>query len=790
MQRKKHSLTRKDAKYVDITDAFFLAVNSMPKGGVIASPFFDMLEGARAVEMGNVKLDTGLIELKDSELSFDACQGQSLATVVAVMDSLMVLYMSWLQGLSLLVTVLSCRYVLDFLENFKAHPIVSSASFVNRRLHGPEYVCGTDYTHNLVNIVLRGFVVGLCKHIGFCRSVGISVLYDEEDLTTRSMDFDFLSQIAPESAVVEIEKAEAWMRSSGRLGDDESLALCMKFLYLVKQLVLLENILFIQLKLFAAKDLSIPCLQEALKIISELSNIEHVELPKGSVSRFVQLDCNNKHIPSPNYSITSEEAYANLKGLLESVQVFINQFVAVQNVGQLETLLDYTIAPKMTAEYNVIARGLFQLFFIRDDKSIAGLDESVGTISIRLMERLSLCGNSMMKPEEWTIQGPGNLEAIRASCLSKVSQLLDDVEAAVFQKLSVCGNNRCRQRQLNNRNIVVWDLLQFNAEQIELELFNFGIGDRIAPGVEQAALGVSSFVYFQKLVLMVDVALSGFEQELYKPYEAAHMFWLAGYFAQLNRNHLQTRVSQINLGKLASISALSKKIKKSKAGPKKDSMRQTFHRMEEMVAPQVQLNLNHIEKFLIPSNQALSVVCTTISHVIELLRSASSLLNTDPDALVDREKLYNLRMKPWSSVGVPEMPTFAQYCKSNGVYKVEPKSQRAITLAADMKERLNEAQKLLNNLIQLIEQRDTVVKDIIYTGGEEDIVAWFHALQKTCVAYQVELVKFTKLLKGQEIQPSLEHKSAESDCPNQPKYQLVSRGGYHPYFPIYSLAQS
>lgn len=766
-------LTFPDDKYVDVTSSFFLAVETIQDGKVLPSPYFDMLEGARAVEIGNPMLDTGLIELEDYEINFDSCLGQSTATVAAIMNSLVVLYMSWLQGLSLLVTVLSSRYVVDFLENYKAYPVVGSVGFVNWRLHGPEYVRGHDYEDNLVNILLRGFVVGLCKHIGFCRWVGISVLYDEEDLTTRSMDFDFLSQISPEAAVREIEKAEKWVNSSEALADDKNIGVCMKFLHLVKQLVLLENILLVLLPLFAAKQISVPCLQEGLKELPELLSFSYGDLPKGSVSRFVQLDCSNKHIPHPNFSISTEETYTNLKQFFLNIQTFIHQLASLRNVRQLDTLIKYSIAPKMTGEYNVISRGLFLLFLIRDDKSLAGLDESLGTVSVSLMESFSLCGNSLMKPEKWTLQATNDPENTKRACLGKVAQLLDDVEAAVFQKLSTCGNNRCRQRQLNNRNIILWDLLQFNAEQIELELFGYGIGDRIEPAVEEPSLGICSFVYFEKIDLMMDVALSGFEQDLYKPYEAAHMFWFAGYLSQLAYTHVLTRVRQINMGKLASMGSLSKKIKKAK-GPKKDELRATLKHMEENVAPQVQANLRYIDEYLSPSTRVLAVICTTISHVIHLLHSTSGQKTTDAEALVDAESLYNLRMKPWSSVGVPEMPTYSQYIQLSEKYRVDAKLPRGIALAAELKEKLGAALQLCHNLIKKLdgdEADEKVKEEVIYAGGEGDIVGYYGALQKTCVAYQVELGRLTKILKNGE---TLGHK-------------MVSRPGYHRYFPIYSL---
>ena len=89
----------------------------MPAGRVQVSPYFDMIEGTRALEIGNKSLDTGLIDLKPSDVYFDCAESRSLPEVAAVMDALLRSFMAWLDGLSLLVTVLSCRYVYEILHN-------------------------------------------------------------------------------------------------------------------------------------------------------------------------------------------------------------------------------------------------------------------------------------------------------------------------------------------------------------------------------------------------------------------------------------------------------------------------------------------------------------------------------------------------------------------------------------------------------------------------------------------------------------------------------------------------
>ena len=59
----------------------------MPAGRVQVSPYFDMIGGTRALEVGNKSLDTGLIDLKPSDVYFDCAESRSLPEVAAVMEN-------------------------------------------------------------------------------------------------------------------------------------------------------------------------------------------------------------------------------------------------------------------------------------------------------------------------------------------------------------------------------------------------------------------------------------------------------------------------------------------------------------------------------------------------------------------------------------------------------------------------------------------------------------------------------------------------------------------------------
>lgn len=746
----------------------------MKNGRVVASPLFDMLDGARAVEMGNLRLDTGLIPLDDVEVQFDTCGLQKIEVVASLMNKIVVLYMSWLQGLCLLLTMLSCRYVLDFLKNFKSNGGQLHCTQFTSGIHEADFVIPDTYEHHLVNTVLRAFVAGMCKFTGFTRTVGTSVLYDEEDLSTRSMDLDFLGLVPASEVVKDIEMAIEWMHINSH---EELSSTLLDYLSLARSLVSTESILDIHMDIFCADPVDLGFITDALAVLSRLKPETLQNIPTGAFSRFAQLDCNNKHIPNDNFAIDDSEAYTGLKTFFHEVHSFIVDLSRIKNMGQLDSYLRYSVSPKMTSEYNVVARGLFQLFFIRDDKSICGGWQHVTSLGFRFVERMYF-GNSLLEAEQWNIQGtPLAVLEISSRCMASLDELSYDLEAAVYQWLSSSGNNRCRQRQLNTRSILTWDSLQLKAETMELEFFNFGIGDKMSPDSSDPALGVSSYVYHTKLGVMLDTALSGFELDLYKVYEALQMYWFAGYLAQMAHDHLVSRVRVINEGKLLWVSSLGKKVKKAKAGPKKEMLKATYRHANDIVAPRVHSNLRYINEYLVPTQLALHLICSGVSHTLSMFEAFGASVD-HPKSLADAEKLFKLRMKPWSSVGVPEMPSYSQFRTVTSIHRMPAglneaaRRVRTLELAGNVKDRFTRAAMVCGGILEMLENRTPVAEDIVFSGGDADIKAWFGSLRKTCVAFQVELGRFVQVVR---------ENSKGSD------FRVESRPGYHVFFPLYSM---
>lgn len=722
-----------------MTDRFFDGVLSMEPGKVVLVPDFNMLEGARALEIGNPRLDTGLIKLSDEVLKFDSSKGQSLARVTALMDQVLVLCMTWMKGLSLLVTVLSCRYVLDLLSNYKEKKLVGHANFVNHRIHLEDYTVSEDVESQYVNVVLRAYILGIAKFIGFALRLGGEVLYEEEDMVTQTLGLDFMSQTSPQIVLAEIEAAEHWLSSSKDAKGDPKFILAMYYLRLAKQLVCFDDMMNLGINLFHPQKFSgLAFLKQAIIVVELLQKNEQNESVPFAFSTFAQLDQNNNNNPSKNVLMERSQAYKDMAQFLRTVDTIVKRLTQLESCTQLQQFLAYYVCHNLAANDCALARGIFQMFLIRDDKSIAGLNEDVMSIGFKSMEYFSLCGNSLIDSSQWNLIKAGDTAATREECSNRLMDLFNDIETATYHELSLYGNNRCRQRQLRNRSIVTLDTLQHKAETLEVELFHYGIGDGIfLDSTEQPALGISSFLYYKKLETMIDVALSGFELDVYQTSEASMMFWFVSELAAYANIHLSTRIVEINKSKILAISSLELQISKPKTINKSKAMREKHHNLKIFCLPILKSNLNYILKFAVLEKSALQDICAGIAMVIMLNTVQNTTSKRTEHLLVDQKQLYDLRMKPWTSVGSPPIPDYDQYCQRHGFLETATGDKfRANCNQAHLllQNGILSLQELLNNL-----EADTDLRARLVNGNNREIEDWYQKLKETAKAYDCQI---------------------------------------------------
>lgn len=201
--------------------------------------------------------------------------------------------------------------------------------------------------------------------------------------------------------------------------------------------------------------------------------------------------------------------------------------------------------------------------------------------------------------------------------------------------------NRCRIRRTLCHLVSDWDNLQLDGEELDIELREFTmeqpIIDRTISQAPVYAFPLSSWAYFHKLRLMELIVQMGFELSIYQPAELSSMYWYQQYLAQTRCCHLE-RIRGFVMRKFAN-SPRARTV----------SARQD---------PEYGRTLSFLNFSMLQATAAkgFADALTCLFEASERL----GLISPPSYPYSDDAKRYELRMKPFLSIGLPELPSQAQ----------------------------------------------------------------------------------------------------------------------------------
>jgi len=203
---------------------------------------------------------------------------------------------------------------------------------------------------------------------------------------------------------------------------------------------------------------------------------------------------------------------------------------------------------------------------------------------------------------------------------------------------TIC-QNRCRIRRTLCHTIADWDNLQLDAEELDQELQAFTKEEPIIdPEISDDPIysfPLSSWAYFYKLRQMEWIVQMGFELETYHPDELAGMYWYLQYIAKTRSHHLERIRGFI-------IRSFSTSRHKSETAGQKNS---------EFANALSFVNFSSMEAAATYGlADALSCLFTVLSRL--------SLIKSPPRPYSDDTMRYEVRMKPFQSIGLPELIPF------------------------------------------------------------------------------------------------------------------------------------
>lgn len=171
--------------------------------------------------------------------------------------------------------------------------------------------------------------------------------------------------------------------------------------------------------------------------------------------------------------------------------------------------------------------------------------------------------------------------------------------------------------------------------------------------------------------------------------------------------------------------------------------------------------------YIIESYKGLRMLSDGVRMLFIMLHALEVTNITPSFELSSLERIYDLQMKPWSSVGVPNLPHYKQYEKSISIdfLRKLPHPEKLTKIKQFLEtiiDKFNDSKKIYMSISKMIENDD----EGQFIG--DGITEWYKSLIKTCVMYSIEVNNIIKLI--------------DSGF-NKEDYTTEIGEGYHRYFP-------
>lgn len=244
-------------------------------------------------------------------------------------------------------------------------------------------------------------------------------------------------------------------------------------------------------------------------------------------------------------------------------------------------------------------------------------------------------------------RGNDEIEAVHDSrfVMSQQMELFRQKAAQPFlDVLRTACQNRSRVRRTLCHMIRAWENLQMDAEDID-QLLQVKTKERPLMQmsrdnpIESYSLPLSSWAYLYKLRQMETIVQMGFELEVYQTDELAGMYWYLNYLAKFRVQH-------------------SERIKTFVVRRFEENRAHTGRR-DPVVGKQLDRSLAYVRLSLMDAavTWELSDALSCLYCVLE----RSQLVKTRPRPYSNDELRYELRMKPFVAIGLPELPSFEDF---------------------------------------------------------------------------------------------------------------------------------
>ncbi|KAG9241360.1 amino-acid N-acetyltransferas-like protein subunit Mak10 [Calycina marina] len=599
---------------MDITKQFINAAQELELGQLVKDPYFTLFEAVGALEIMDRKMDSGYLEPGETmDDNYDFTLVLLPEEIIGIIDQLLCHEMAWHQGYPLSQTIFTSLYIDRIMM---PAPVTLDQTLFDRSGNAPD-------EEPITMQILRAYCLGLIKTCFFVNDkVKAEHYYEEEDFVTHTYNRSLLDSIDHAEIVELLDKTVKVIFATDDFSQDMKKTLIAR--------------LELRSRFLTAVEVATSRTSPALKLVwTSLGNCiprikMSVDLGKPVPSSFsvkLQRKLASTAPPRPIVHVSQESAFEHLENLCRDA-VTVVEVLKYYDSRSLLTFV--TLFQARKPQPSVYVRTLLQHYLFGDMIMLGKmsirqiLDEELSTMTLPASMLLDRINDEVEVPSDPRF----NIATIMETFRSRAADTFIDYMRTICQ-------NRCRIRRTLCHAITDWDNLQLDAEQLDVELQAFTkevpIFDEIISTEPIYSFPLSSWAYYYKLGQMEWTVQMGFELEVYQPDELADMYWYLQYLARNRSQHLE-RIRGFTVPNGGGIAASDESI----------------HRHAEYGKAGLFFNFSSLEA---AATYGLADALSGLFTVLNRL----SLLPKLPRPYGDAKMRYEVRMKPFLGIGLPEL---------------------------------------------------------------------------------------------------------------------------------------
>ncbi|KAL7624768.1 N-alpha-acetyltransferase, non-catalitic subunit [Parahypoxylon ruwenzoriense] len=626
----------------DITNKFASALRTLAPGELVKDEHFTLFESVASLEIMDSKMDSGILKEGESlDEEYDVSRDLLPEEVLGIIDQLLCLEMAWHLGYPLSQTLFTSVYIESIM---KPHPVhIDEADFIRDAQ-------GCERQPKLL-FVLRAYCLGLlkaCCHVN--EQVKDELYYEEEDFFTNTYDRHLVFDIPVEPISSLLQQARNDLRAiSNDVSKDIAAALDLR---LELRLAFLRAIDLSTLRKAHPDSLKMPWI-EMNGLIEHIKKQHPLGKPvPEAFSTKLQRRLASTMPPRPMVRPSFEECFGHFKRFFQDGTDIMDilKYSEPQSLLTFISLFQARKPQPLVYIRTLVQSLLFKEMLVLGNYSIRQiLDHDLSIVVLPCAPQIDPSCDHVEVPTDPRHQTAAQMEIFR----QRVAECYLDIFRIFCQ-------NRCRARRMLCHSIQEWDLLQADVEETD-QLLQVALDERpltleggnISLGF---SLPLSSWAYLYKLRQMEWIVQLGFELEVYQTDELAGMYWYLNYLAKTRAQH-GDRIKSFTMRSLNEARYGSDDGSNSNAAKRPQRPQYTAAKEREYMTSLAYLRVMMLDAAC--TWEFADGLCCLYTALARL-----KLLKPPPRPYGSDALRYDLRMKPFRHIALPQLLTFDEFTRA------------------------------------------------------------------------------------------------------------------------------